>query len=546
MIVINWADGTIPNRLLSIAQAVSRRSILVYVLFGALFFLSNALSYLSHGSFGVAGSIIIAASAAVLYVVVLVVLGLLVPRLPALSSSASRSFCGKKLFIICFALFEFEFVVVLLANYPGFCTADSNDIINQALGQFSWSTWYRYDGLSNHHPVFYTLCVWIVFKITAFAGNLEFSTFAFCLIQSTMVALALSWSLVWLDRKVVSKPLTVGALLFFLLTPVVSAFAPVVWKDVPFGVLILLLSLCLFDLAMQESKPTKAMVAKLFFLLLAITLVRNNGLYVVLIVLAALFVMMKWAKKTAAILISLILAINLVIQGPLFSALSIEKSHFSESVAIPLQQIAYVIKSDGEVSDEQKEFLDSILPIEEWGELYRKTTPNKVKHSLDFNDAFLEAHKMEFLSVWAQMLPCNFAKYVRAWALETEGYWHFGYYGEIGATTSLYDSEPRSLIGFQVSPSEIAEGQSRVLSPILCMGSIVWIVVTAFALALSSGGNDRRRLLCFIPALSILLTLYIAAPIASDFRYVFPLFLLIPFLPVFLAPQEERNLLGEG
>ena len=72
------------------------------------------------------------------------------------------------------------------------------------------------------------------------------------------------------------------------------------------------------------------------------------------------------------------------------------------------------------------------------------------------------------------------------------------------------------------------------------MGSIVWVVLTAFALALAKP-DSGKRLLCFVPALAILFTLYISAPITSDFRYIFLLFLLVPFLPVFLDGSKKAD-----
>lgn len=69
-------------------------------------------------------------------------------------------------FLLCFAALEVSFLAVLLSNWPGFCSTDSNDIVNQVLGVSEWSTWHRYDGLANHHPIFYTFLVWVVFQAT--------------------------------------------------------------------------------------------------------------------------------------------------------------------------------------------------------------------------------------------------------------------------------------------------------------------------------------------------------------------------------------------
>lgn len=62
----------------------------------------------------------------------------------------------KQAYIPIFLLiFSINFVV-LLANFPGLGSGDSVDIVNQALGNSTYSTRHRYDGLSNHHSVFFT------------------------------------------------------------------------------------------------------------------------------------------------------------------------------------------------------------------------------------------------------------------------------------------------------------------------------------------------------------------------------------------------------
>ena len=92
-------------------------------------------------------------------------------------------------FLLCFAALEVSFLAVLLSNWPGFCSTDSNDIVNQVLGVSEWSTWHRYDGLANHHPIFYTFLVWVVFQATAFFGSVDLSIGIFLFLQMTVAAL---------------------------------------------------------------------------------------------------------------------------------------------------------------------------------------------------------------------------------------------------------------------------------------------------------------------------------------------------------------------
>lgn len=74
----------------------------------------------------------------------------------------------------------------------------------------------------------------------------------------------------------------------------------------------------------------------------------------------------------------------------------IQSAHFSETVAIPLQQIAYTAKSNDGLGEEQ-EFFENIIGVDEMKKLYVENSADEVKFSPNFNDDFLDTHKLEFL-----------------------------------------------------------------------------------------------------------------------------------------------------
>ena len=165
---------------------------------------------------------------------------------------------------------------------------------------------------------------------------------------------------------------------------------------------------------------------------------------------------------------------------------------------------------------------------------------NPIKFSEDFDDAFLESHKMEFLAVWLQLLPENVATYVKAWAAETQGYWEWGYRGPIGAATTLRGADPVSLVGVEWNPSLLSDGLAARFPLLFSTGSVVWLVVAAvFLCAMRKRSlSVPAALACFVPLLALLLTLFAAAPIAADFRYVLSLYLSIPFLVALVGAFE--------
>ena len=67
------------------------------------------------------------------------------------------------------------------------------------------------------------------------------------------------------------------------------------------------------------------------------------------------------------------------------------------------------------------------------------------------------------------------------------------------------------------------------------MGAMFWALLCCIAITAMKKHYDR--LIPFLPGLAVILTLFIATPVASEFRYAYsltytlPLYLVLPFLP---------------
>lgn len=97
---------------------------------------------------------------------------------------------------------------------------------------------------------------------------------------------------------------------------------------------------------------------------------RNNGIHVlILCLLAVLILLRRQAKRILACGLAVVVG-TMVIQGPVYGALQIRKDSLTESISIPLQQLAAVICSGETLSPEQESVLYSILPKEEWIDKY--------------------------------------------------------------------------------------------------------------------------------------------------------------------------------
>lgn len=74
--------------------------------------------------------------------------------------------------------------------------------------------------------------------------------------------------------------------------------------------------------------------------------------------------------------------------GPVSSMAGVEKIPNVETLGIPMQQVAAVIRSNGNMTEEQKDFFHKVLPLQEWKEKSSQYSTNHLKFDRKFNMDF--------------------------------------------------------------------------------------------------------------------------------------------------------------
>lgn len=421
-----------------------------------------------------------------------------------------------------------------LTYFPGNLSVDSYSSIAQSIGGELWN---------NHHPVMFTLFVKICLTVGNLFGSLEAGVCVFSLLQMTMLSLTLSYCLEWMRQKCIPFIIRVASFVFFGFSPLIAMYSCTMWKDILFSCWCLLLAMTVFDIVQYESDRMLAHPKTLFRLTVLCLLVafgRNNGIYIVIATLFVLAVSYRtlW-KKTVPVFFVTILSIVLI-QGLGYDALNILKGHFAESVGIPLQQIGYTVKNDGYITDEQAAFLNEIMPLDKMKEAYDATSSNGIKFHQDFNNEFLEANKAEFIKVWTELLIQNPGKFVKAYCMQTMGYWQLdtiGYTYVYGADDYWIDINERNIIQelFNIDLSAgiqnklpLFYNQTPFVNLLFSTGFPIWLLCISAAVLFV-----RKRLRyaqSLVPLLVLWGTLMIAAPTHGEFRYVFSMNLAIPFM----------------
>ena len=443
----------------------------------------------------------------------------------------------------------------LCVYWPGFILGDSFSSINQALG--SWN-------LSNHHPVAYTFYLWLCLKAAALLGfgntiGIGLSTIA----QMITMAFCLGYLSRWVVVRGSLHPiLGIGLALTLGFCQYFASFSIALWKDPLFSCACLILSLCLADFAWSRGRvvlESKAWLALFAFSSLVMVFLRNNGVFILVVVgicfvfLSALSKNKKGFSRCCKIALSSIGAVVLlfaVVTGPVYSLVGVQPSEESEAVGIPLNQMARVAALNGEMTESDKKYLDSIIPLEEYANRYRPCCTDMLKWSDGFSD---EALKNNMFVHWVSMLVRNPNVYFQAWELQTFGFWAVNTEDQAGWSWNISGGVPQNtsidgvaaLGNLNIYPStlalsEKAAGMFPMNSWSLPISWLFWLLSYLFLAMLLT--RNRLWILGIVPSLVLMVTLFVASPTCYWPRYGALLQLALPYylLVLLILLQGER------
>jgi len=157
-------------------------------------------------------------------------------------------------------------------------------------------------------------------------------------------------------------------------------------------------------------------------------ILRNNGFYIVLVMLAVLALVCKrdWrrqARKLALMLLAILLPYLLYV-GPFYRALGVTPGGVEEMLSVPLQQMARVYRYEREaLGQEELELLYSFVPQENLEE-YRATVSDFVKRG--FQRKAFEENKAEFVGLWMRWGVSHPLTYINSFLIGTVDIWYPG------------------------------------------------------------------------------------------------------------------------
>lgn len=439
---------------------------------------------------------------------------------------------------------------------PGLFFGDTFSSLAQIMG---WNP------LSNHHPVAFTMMMAACIKIAGLMGmGPSVGVALLTVLQMACVASTFGYLSIWVTSRLgVSSRWSWLLVVYFGLSRYCALFSVALWKDPLFSCCLVLMVTMLADAAMEKDSWSSALRLLVFgALALGVMLLRNNGLHIcsaLFVVLAIIAVLGRLGRispmgsgSRLAIPLGIAIAACLAITGPAYSAMGVVPSEDAESAGIPLAQIARVVALDGDMSESDRSYMNELLPLDRYKEVYHPSFIDPLKWNDDFNS---DHFKDGFWAHWVSMFLRNPSMYFEAWELQTFGFWAPNVKGAdglpenflMGAPYNLMaDGEASAGVGFRNLLAPLGDGVDKAfgLRAWSISGAVVFWLLMLSAVLLVSRGRPRFAL-PLLPFLLLYGTLFIASPIWYWPRYIVAAQFGLPVVLVVVArgllPEERHS-----
>lgn len=238
----------------------------------------------------------------------------------------------------------------LLVFWPGIMSNDSLTSWSQAIsGQFNdWQS------------AFYSL-------VLSWLTKIWFSPAIISIFQIFVLSFLVARGLKTLQEHGVPSIILSAISILFAIFPINNLYIITIWRDILYTIAFLWFTLLIIKTYLSNGEWLRNK-GWLWLALsgLMIAILRQNGIPVVILALIVLiFVYFKYKKQIITSLVVLV-CLLLLIKGPVYSGINIDRSKSGQENLILLHHIAAHIDAGTELKAEEEEYLNSLLPISDW------------------------------------------------------------------------------------------------------------------------------------------------------------------------------------
>ena len=445
----------------------------------------------------------------------------------------------KKIFWISLIGIFLSSLLFLLTYYPGSNMNDTLYILHNPV-------YYSFQ-----YPLIYNLIVSGIYKLfLLITSSMNFAFFMVGLIQIIFMSIIISYVILWFHREFKRNYFTILLMIYFIFLPIINNYNGALLRDPIYAALLMLMIPFLYTIIKSKGKYLKddKNIIKLIILFTCLSFSRNNGIFVIgLLLLVMLFMYRKFTKKIIMIAFGfLVLAITPEV---IVSDYEVEQL-FQEKVAIPMQQIVYTMKYDKLNGKNDEKFMNNLVRKGVIIDYYCPFNMDCIKWGGAFKNFEFNDMKREFFSIWISNLPTHFISYVKAYLLQTYHLWAIESISDQQSTFFGLDNRDKQvyyyfnkLEDYNVFPNKIQrllEKYYEYFTTYFNAGTCFWIMI--FICVIFIIKRQNKYILLSLGSLFSWITLMIACPLAEAFRYVVFFAYILPILLfiALLVPMKDK------
>lgn len=422
--------------------------------------------------------------------------------------------------------------------FPALLSKDTYIQIQQALGIVDYS---------NHNPWLHT----IIIKFLMYLGSQLFGSNQAGIAVTAFASLLFSALLILFILKYyynkLSRSVWVLAAIIFILDPIHCIYSVTIWKDVLFAYA--LLAFCFVLMMMEEQiRQQEKPQSYMWVIYVAVSFVfcfsRTNGLYAWLFTLP--FLLWHYRKMLKPWIISTLVCLILIIgyKGWMLPHFQVSEPDTVEALSVPLQQIAFTIRNDGNFSEYDMSVINNIVDMEAMGKRYNAHISDPVKNYIrNYGyQEYITQNKFDFIKMYISVGVKNPTDYIVAFLNQSRGYWHhkmsnYIYFSEgvhsLAAEIGIYRA-PLLLADLSALADKLMDKYCDIWHTFWSLALNTYVVWILFVYALVR----KRACFYFLPVIGVFITLVIATPVNDEFRYAYGIYLVLPLLLMNILKQH--------
>ena len=252
------------------------------------------------------------------------------------------------------------------------------------------------------HPVVHTWFLKLITQIWDYPA-------AIAIAQILIMSFTFGYGMYAFEKFGVKRWLLFIVTAAFALMPLNGIYSVTLWKDVLYSTATMFLTIILFQIVITKGKwLDKRSHLFLFFLASAeFVFFRHNGFPAFVVTMIIFLIVYRLKLKKMYIVGLAVIALHFIVTGPIFKYFDVVPSDPNEAYSVPIQQIGRIIAYDGNITKEQLEFYDRVLPIEEWKTKYNPFLADPLKGHVEYNREFLYDNKSDYFKYWLELCLQN-------------------------------------------------------------------------------------------------------------------------------------------